>query len=97
MAQPATRGGEASWGGLSVLLQLLLMLMGVKGLGFWSLGWPEALSLGPPLGHLCMKIIAVGLAGSWRWGAHFRTGFPEAEEDLGVDGRPEGPFWPPAG
>lgn len=29
--------------------------------------------------------------------AHFRTGFPDPEEDLEVEAEPEGPFWPPAG
>lgn len=57
----------------------------------------QTLRPGPCLQHLCMEIIAVGLVGSWRWGAHFRTGFPEPEEDLEVEGGPEGPFWPPAG
>ena len=77
-----------------------LTLMGVKSPGWWSLRQKEALRLGPPQGHLCMEITPVGLAGSWRqrgWaGGHFRAGFPEPEEDLGVEGGAEGPFWAPA-
>lgn len=38
-----------------------------------------------------------GAGGEAEGVAHFRTGFPDPEEDLEVEAEPEGPFWPPAG
>lgn len=72
--------------------------MGVRGLGFGHSDGRRPSGLGPP-GRLCLEIIALGLQGAGGEGTHFRTGFPEPEEDLGVEGAeggPEGPFWLPA-
>lgn len=51
------------------------------------------------LGHaqgICARLHHCGAGEEVEGAAHFRTGFPDPEEDLEVEAGPEGPFWPPA-
>lgn len=57
----------------------------------------EALRLGLPRGISAWKSSPWGWQGAGGRRGHFRAGFPEPEEDLGVEGGAEGPFWPPVG
>lgn len=43
-------------------------------------------------GESAWKSLLWGWQGAGDKGAHFRTGFPEPEEALEVEGGPEGPF-----
>lgn len=43
MARPAAGTGKDSWGDLSMPFNSWLILIGVRGLRFWSLGWEESM------------------------------------------------------
>lgn len=55
----------------------------------------QTLRLGPAQG-ICARHHHCGAGEEAEGAAHFRTGFPDPEEDLEVEAGPEGPFWPPA-